>query len=283
MSRTVTFEGKPLMLVGRQLECNTKAPDFTVIDQEQRPVSLSTFGDSIKVITFFTSIDTPVCDIQIREFNKFAETLKDDVKVVGVSRDLTFAQKRFCATFHIQNMMLTSDYQYSSFGINYGVLIIEWNLLARGVVLLDRANTIRYIQIVSELANQPDIARLLENLAEVRQNPDAAEKNDLPRNCTPQKENIPPLNNETVFEMCSRIPNWELVEGKKLTREFKFKNFVEAKYFLDLLSLIAEEQKHHPSFTLNYNRLSVTLTTHSAGGLTENDFIMARIIDDLGY
>ncbi|MCK9603823.1 MAG: 4a-hydroxytetrahydrobiopterin dehydratase, partial [Candidatus Omnitrophica bacterium] len=65
-------------------------------------------------------------------------------------------------------------------------------------------------------------------------------------------------------------------------KEFKFKDFVEAKYFLDLISIIAEEQGHHPNFSLIYNKLKVTLTTHAAGGLTENDFIMAKIIDELG-
>jgi 4a-hydroxytetrahydrobiopterin dehydratase len=73
-----------------------------------------------------------------------------------------------------------------------------------------------------------------------------------------------------------------LVEDKKLVKEFKFKDFVEAKYFLDLISIIAEEQGHHPAVTLSYNKLKVTLTTHAAGGLTDNDFIVARIIDELG-
>ncbi|MDO8489322.1 MAG: 4a-hydroxytetrahydrobiopterin dehydratase [Candidatus Omnitrophota bacterium] len=72
------------------------------------------------------------------------------------------------------------------------------------------------------------------------------------------------------------------MEDKKITKEFKFKDFIEAKYFLDLISLIAEEQGHHPTLTIIYNRLKVTLTTHAAAGLTENDFIMAGIIDELG-
>lgn len=63
----------------------------------------------------------------------------------------------------------------------------------------------------------------------------------------------------------------------------KFKDFVDAKYFLDIVALIAEEQVHHPVFTLNYNKLKITLTTHAAGGLTENDFIMAGVIDEVGY
>jgi 4a-hydroxytetrahydrobiopterin dehydratase len=72
-----------------------------------------------------------------------------------------------------------------------------------------------------------------------------------------------------------------LVEGKKIVKEFKFKDFIEAKYFLDLISVIAEEQGHHPVFTLIYNKLKITLTTHALSGLSENDFIMARIIDSV--
>ncbi|MCX6339913.1 MAG: 4a-hydroxytetrahydrobiopterin dehydratase [Candidatus Aureabacteria bacterium] len=79
--------------------------------------------------------------------------------------------------------------------------------------------------------------------------------------------------------MAARIKGWELVEGVKLKKEFTFKDFVEAKYFLDLLAMVAEDQGHHPVLTLLYNKVRVTLATHAAGGLTENDFIMARIID----
>ncbi len=70
-------------------------------------------------------------------------------------------------------------------------------------------------------------------------------------------------------------------EMKKIVKEFKFRDFIEAKYFLDLVSIIAEEQGHHPSFTLIYNKLKITLTTHAAAGLTDNDFIMAKIIDEV--
>ncbi|MDD5440339.1 MAG: 4a-hydroxytetrahydrobiopterin dehydratase [Candidatus Omnitrophica bacterium] len=66
-----------------------------------------------------------------------------------------------------------------------------------------------------------------------------------------------------------------------MAKELKFKDFAEAKYFLDLVAIVAEDQGHHPTMTLMYNKLKITLTTHAAGGLTENDFIMAGIIDEL--
>jgi 4a-hydroxytetrahydrobiopterin dehydratase len=72
-----------------------------------------------------------------------------------------------------------------------------------------------------------------------------------------------------------------LLEDKRIEKTLKFKDFVEAKYFFDLIAVIAEEQGHHPGLRLNYNKLKITLTTHAAQGLTDNDFIMARIIDEL--
>ena len=73
----------------------------------------------------------------------------------------------------------------------------------------------------------------------------------------------------------------ELDKLLSLVKEFKFKDFAEAKYFLDLVSIVAEEEGHHPTFTLMYNKLKIALTTHAIGGLSENDFIMARMIDEL--
>ena len=91
---------------------------------------------------------------------------------------------------------------------------------------------------------------------------------------------------QDVLDWSARHPEdwrttWQLVEDKKITKEFKFKDFVEAKYFLDMVSVIAEEQGHHPNMTIVYNKVKITCTTHAAGGLTENDFIIAKIIDEL--
>jgi pterin-4a-carbinolamine dehydratase len=206
--------------------------------------------------------------------------MTDDVVVIGISKDLPFAQKRFKVTFNIRNMPLLSDHKYGSFGINYGVLIKEWNLLTRGVMIVDRLNTLRYVQITSDLVNQPDYEETLERLEEVITNPERAQSDGGPSECI-HARNLPPLPSAVIQKMLKRSPGWEFVEGKKLVKRYRFNSFADAKYYLDLLSIIAEEQGHHPSLLLNYDRLKVTLTTHSAGGLTENDFIMAGIIDEL--
>jgi thiol peroxidase len=281
MRKIVTFENNPLTLVGRNIKVNQKAPRFTATTNDLKDIDLSFFNNKIKLVSFFVSLDTPVCDIQVRELNKLGMDLSNDTAIVGISKDLPFAHKRFKETFNIKNVLLISDFKHTSFGINYGVLIKEWNLLARGVMILDRKNTVRYIEITGELTNQPDYEEMLNQLHYVIKKPEMKSSEEDSHACIPSKGDVLPLSIKDIRKMTAQHPEWEMVDDKKLVRQFKFNTFVDAKYFCNLISLIAEEQGHHPSFLLNYNRLKVTLTTHAAGGLTENDFIMAKIIDEL--
>jgi pterin-4a-carbinolamine dehydratase len=218
----------------------------------------------------------------VKEFNKRATGLSSDVVIVGISKDLPFAQKRFCETFEIKNVTVVSDYQTGSFGINYGLLIKELNLLARSVLIVDKSDTLRYFQLIEEITKAPNYEDVLKNLAEILKSPAVTPQEALPAKCKPCEGGIAALQKEEIEKLLAQHRGWELVEDKKLVKEFKFKDFVEAKYFLDLVSVIAEEQGHHPTMTIIYNKVKITLTTHAAGGLTENDFIMARIIDELG-
>jgi thiol peroxidase len=282
MPRRITFKGSPLTLVGRATKTGIPAPDFKITSQDLKEVTLADFKGKVKILTSFPSLDTPVCDLQVKEFNKRASGFTADTMVIGISKDLPFAQKRFCETFEIENAKVFSDYKTSSFGINYGLLIKELNLLARSVVILDKNDFIRYVQIVEELTRPPDYEDALKNLEEVIKNPQLSVKEELPSKCKPCEEGTPPLPQDKIKKLLAQYRGWELVEDKRLVKEFKFKDFLEAKYFLDLIAVIAEEQGHHPTLTIIYNKLKVTLTTHAAGGLTENDFILAKIIDELG-
>ena len=279
--KKITFKGDPLTLVGRVLKVGARAPDFKVVSQDLKDVTLSDFKDKIKVISSFPSLDTPVCDMQVREFNKRSSVFSGDVVVVGISKDLPFAQKRFCQEHDIKNTVL-SDYKYSSFGINYGLLIKELNLLARAVHIVDKSGILRYSQLVPELTTPPNYEDALKNLEDVLKDPSSAAKAEPPLKCVPCEKGTPPTSKEKAEKLVAQYGTWQLAEDKKLVKEFKFKDFKDAKYFLDMISIIAEEQGHHPAFTLTYNRLKITLTTHAAGGLTENDFIMAKIIDEIG-
>jgi 4a-hydroxytetrahydrobiopterin dehydratase len=90
-----------------------------------------------------------------------------------------------------------------------------------------------------------------------------------------------PLSHEVVMEHLALLTAWQLTPDQKIVRDFKFKDFTEAKFFLDLITVIAQEEGHHPELIINYNKLKVVLTTHAAHGLTENDFTMAEIIEEL--
>jgi len=282
MSRQIAFKGNPLTLVGRVLKESMLAADFKVTSMDLKEVGLLDFQGKVKVISSFPSLDTPVCDLQVKEFNKRAAEFSSDIVVLGISKDLPFAQKRFCQANNIMNAMTFSDYKYSSFGINYGLLIKEMNLLARAVIIVDKNNVLRYIRIVEELTNPLDYEDALRSLEEIIKNPALSIKEGLPAKCQPCEGTVAPLSKDKVEKLLAQYRGWELVEDKRLVKKFKFKDFSEAKYFLDLVAFIAEEQRHHPNFALDYNRLKITLTTHAAGGLTENDFIMAKVIDELG-
>jgi len=282
MPKNVMFKGKPMTLVGRAIKEGVQAPDFKVVDPDLKYVALSDLKGKVKVVTFFLSLDTPVCDLQVKEFNKRASKLSSDVVILGLSKDLPFAQKRFCLENEIKSIRVLSDYKDSSFGINYGLLVKELNLLARGVLIIDKNDILRYFRVVDELTTPPDYDDALKNLESILKGPAlAAKKEELPSKCKSCEAGTPPMAKELVDKLMAQHRAWQVIEDKKVVKEFKFKDFAEAKYFVDIVSIIAEAQGHHPTVVLSWGKVKITLTTHAAGGLTENDFIMAKIIDEL--
>ena len=284
MTRTVNFKGTKLTLVGRAIAEETIAPDFTVVSGDLKEFKLSDIKEPIKIINSFPSLDTEICDLQVKEFNKRAKALSKDIKIIGISKDLPFAQKRFCMNFGIDNISIFSDYKTSSFGINYGLLIKELNLLSRAAIILNKDNIIKYIQIGNEITGSLNFNEIFSNLEKTVKNPETkVKKTAIPLKCLPCEGKGFALSPDKIKSSIQLINEWELVEDKKIVKKFKFKDFAESKYFLDLIAVIAEEQGHHPSLTLNYNILTVSLSTHAVKGLTENDFIFAKIIDELTY
>jgi thiol peroxidase len=158
------MHGKPLTLVGQELSLGMVVSDFTVLDQETNEVRLSQFKNKIKVISVTPSLDTPVCDLQLRRFNNEASQLPADVVVMNISMDLPFAIARFCTAAGIDRVKSFSDHRDASFGNAFGVLIKEIRLLARSVFILDQDNRVRYIEIVPELSNHPDYEKSLQAL-----------------------------------------------------------------------------------------------------------------------
>jgi thiol peroxidase len=110
----------------------------------------------VRIICSVPSLDTSVCDIETRRFNEEAGKLGSNVVVLTISMDLPFAQKRWCGAAGVKNVQTLSDHRDASFGKAYGVLIKEMRLLARAVFVLDKDDAIRYIQIVNEVASEPN-------------------------------------------------------------------------------------------------------------------------------
>ena len=157
----VTMKGNPLTLVGTELKVGDQAPAFVALDNDLYPVSLDSFRGKVCIISSVPSLDTPVCDMETRRFNNEAGGLGDDVVILTISMDLPFAQKRWCGAAGVEKVQTLSDHRDASFGKAYGVLIKELRLLARAVFVLDQQGIIRYLQLVKEIAEEPDYDSVL--------------------------------------------------------------------------------------------------------------------------
>ncbi len=163
MERTgvITFLGGPLTLVGPEVKAGDKAPDFTVLDNGLGAKSLADFAGKTVVLSVTPSLDTPVCDAQLRKFNQAAAALGDDVAVLNVSMDLPFANKRFCSVAGIEKALTLSDHRDASFGQAYGVLIKELRLLARAIFVIGKDGVVKHAEIVPEVTHHPDYDKAL--------------------------------------------------------------------------------------------------------------------------
>ncbi len=153
---TVTFMGNPLHLEGNLPEAGAKAPSFTALTNDLAPRGLADFAGKVLVLVSVPSLDTPVCDMEVRRFNKEAAALADNVRIVAVSCDLPFAQARWCGAAGVQAVSTLSDHKDTDFGKQYGVLIQELRLLARAIFVVDAAGTLVYRQLVQEVTHEPD-------------------------------------------------------------------------------------------------------------------------------
>ncbi|MBN1900805.1 thiol peroxidase [Candidatus Sumerlaeota bacterium] len=150
----ITFKNSPLTLTGDLVNIGDVAPDFVVVNQELKPVRLSDFKNELVIISSVPSLDTPVCEMQTKRFNREASLIK--ARILTISMDLPFAQKRFCGANEIENLMVLSDYRERDFGKKYGLLIQELQLLTRAVLMIDPSGRIAYMQIVKEVTHEPD-------------------------------------------------------------------------------------------------------------------------------
>lgn len=160
----VTVKGDALTLIGEEIKTGQAAPGVSVLDGELKPVDLGAFDGKIKVISAVPSLDTPVCDLQIKRFNDEAASVSKDVVILFISMDLPFAQKRFCQAYDIKKVKTYSDHRDADFGTKFGVLIKELRLLSRAVFIVDKDNIVKYVEYVKELTEHPDYDAVLDAL-----------------------------------------------------------------------------------------------------------------------
>ncbi len=165
MERQITtMGGNVITLEGHEVHVGEHAPEFFVVDNDIMRKTLDDFRGMIKLISAVPSLDTRICDLQTKKFNELATRFSSDVVVLTISMDLPFAQKRWCLDTGVNRIITLSDHRDASFGLNYGILIRELRLLNRAIFIIDKNDTIRYIEIVKENHDHPDYKSAVEAL-----------------------------------------------------------------------------------------------------------------------
>ncbi|AFL82499.1 peroxiredoxin [Aequorivita sublithincola DSM 14238] len=163
---TITLGGNEIETIGNLPNTGDTAPDFNLTAQDLSSKKLSDFKGSRVVMNIFPSIDTGVCATSARKFNEEASKL-DNTKILCISKDLPFAQKRFCAAEGINNLEMLSDFRDGNFGKNYGVDMTTGafqGLHSRAVVVLDENGKVIHSQLVPEIGEEPNYQAALKPL-----------------------------------------------------------------------------------------------------------------------
>ncbi|MGB5269472.1 thiol peroxidase [Eudoraea sp.] len=163
---TVTLKGNAIHTLGNLPSIGDKAPGFSLTKNDLSSASLSDYSGKKVVLNIFPSIDTGTCAQSVRQFNTEAAELNNTV-VLCISKDLPFAQTRFCGAEGIDNVVMLSDFKDGSFGKAYGVSFIDGPLqplLSRSVVVIGEDGNVRYTEQVSETVNEPNYKAALEAL-----------------------------------------------------------------------------------------------------------------------
>ena len=164
----ITFGGDKVTLEGKEIKIGDVAPSFKAVNKDLSDFNSEDLKGKIVVYSVAPSIDTPVCTLQTTTFNEEATKLSDDVKIVTVTVDLPFAQERFCSVKGIDNADIVSDYRYKEFGQKFGFMMEELQLLARGVVIVDRDGKVAYVEYVPEVTNDVNFDKALEEVKKLK-------------------------------------------------------------------------------------------------------------------
>lgn len=155
MSNNITFGGNPLTLIGNEIKVGMQAPNFTGLKNDLTPFSLEELKGEVVIISSMPSVDTGVCELQTIRFNTEAYEHKG-INVITISVDLPFALGKFCANKGIDTAITLSDHKDLDFGMKYGFVLEELRLLARGIVVIDKDGTVKYVEYVQEVTGHPN-------------------------------------------------------------------------------------------------------------------------------
>jgi len=159
----LTLKGEPVTSSGNLPVTGSKAPDFNLVKSDLSHLKLSDLKGKKVILSIFPSQETGTCSASLRRFNQIAAG-KKNVTVLGISKDLPFAHKRFCESEGIANVVTLSGYRDQEFGKSYGVDVqngLFGGLYARSVIIVDETGKVAYTQQVSEMANEPDYDAVL--------------------------------------------------------------------------------------------------------------------------
>jgi thioredoxin-dependent peroxiredoxin len=155
---SITLGGNPIHTSGELPKVGSKLADFKLVQNDLSIADLSTFAGKKLVLNIFPSIDTGTCATSVRKFNESASNLANTT-VLCISRDLPFAQKRFCGAEGLENVVNLSDFQEGAFGKNNGLNIVDGPLAglhSRVIIVVDENGVVTHTEQVGEIANEPN-------------------------------------------------------------------------------------------------------------------------------
>lgn len=158
--KKVKFGGNPLTLEGNTLNVGDKLDDITLVANDLSEINTKD-TKGVRIFLTVPSIDTSVCDMEVRKFNQEASKLKG-VTVYTVSADLPFAQGRWCGNAGVENVKTLSDYRYRSFGEKTGTFIKELALLTRASFVVDSNGIVTFVEYLEEITDEPTYDKVLE-------------------------------------------------------------------------------------------------------------------------
>jgi thioredoxin-dependent peroxiredoxin len=158
----VTLGGNPMDVRGKMLQVGDTAPNFELVATDMSRKSLDDYAGKVKILSIVPSLDTSVCDAQVRHFNEEATALEDDIVVLAVSADLPFAQKRWCGAADVEDVEALSSHMDMQFADDYGTHVLPLRVNQRAVIVLDKDNKVVYTEYVPEIAQQVNFDAALE-------------------------------------------------------------------------------------------------------------------------